>query len=401
MGGQEFGAKHMTWKPRSTTALAFILAMSGPMPPDSGAAAEQTLPQDYGNGLPAESSFFPIGVWLQSPSHAAEFRAIGINLFIGLYDGPTEQQLADLAKLKMPVIAEQNDVALMSVNSDIIRGWLVADEPDNAQPAPGGSWGPCIAAKDVAKRSAEIKARDPTRPVLVNFGRGVADPKWIGRGSCTGDLGYYNVAAAQADILSFDIYPVASGLAGGLDYPSRGVSSLRALSRDNQRVWVAIETTRVESTVARVSPAQLRSEVWLALIRGANGLVYFVHEWTGGFREDGVFRYPEIVEAVRDINRSVMKFAPVLNSTTIEGQADVAAPITLATMLKQYQGTLYLFVGSTEAESGPAVISLRDFADGRAEVIGEDRTLRISKGKFADRFDGSYEIHIYRITGGH
>jgi hypothetical protein len=389
----------MTWKSPSTMAIASLLAMAWLAPMDPLAAAEQALAQDYENGLPTESSYFPIGVWLQSPSHASEFKAIGVNLFIGLYEGPTEQQLAQLARLKMPVIAEQNDVALMSANSNVIRGWLEADEPDNAQPAAGGSWGPCITAKDVAKRSANIKARDPTRPVLVNFGRGVADPNWIGRGSCTGDLAYYDVAAAQADILSFDIYPVASGLPGGLDYPSRGVSRLRALSRDHQRVWVAIETTRIDSKDARVTPAQLRSEVWLALIRGANGLVYFVHEWTGGFREDGLFRYPEIVKAVKDINETVRQFAPILNSPTIEGRAGVVAPISTAMMLKEHEGALYLFVGSTDTGTGPSAISLRDFSNGRAEVIGENRELPISDGKFIDSFDGSYQIHIYRITG--
>jgi hypothetical protein len=46
----------------------------------------------------ADLSYFPIGVWLQSPFHAPEYKAIGINLFVGLYDGPTETQLAELAR---------------------------------------------------------------------------------------------------------------------------------------------------------------------------------------------------------------------------------------------------------------------------------------------------------------
>jgi hypothetical protein len=79
-------------------------------------------------------------------------------------------------------------------------------------------------------------------------------------------------------------------VAGRLDYPSRGVKRLRAAARDGQRVWTAIETTHIESKEARITPAQLRSEVWLTLIQGANGIVYFAHEWTGGFREDGLFR---------------------------------------------------------------------------------------------------------------
>ncbi|MGA2795542.1 MAG: hypothetical protein ABSE69_18880 [Roseiarcus sp.] len=168
------------------------------------AAAEQAS-QTYRNGLATEDSYFPIGVWLQSPSNAPEYKAIGINLFIGLYEGPTEEQLAELARREMPVIAEQNDVALKSPHAGMIRGWLQPDEPDNAQPLLSGSWGSCIPANEVAKRSAEIKAKDATRPVLINFGRGVADPNWRGRGRCTGDTAYYDVAASGADILSSDI----------------------------------------------------------------------------------------------------------------------------------------------------------------------------------------------------
>jgi hypothetical protein len=371
-----------------------IVAMCAP----TAAAPQSELPQTYINGLSTAPSYFPIGVWLQSPSLALEYKAIGVNLFVGLNQGPTEQQLAELAKLKMSAIAEQNDVGLTSRNAGMIVGWLEGDEPDNAQPAAGGSWGPCIPAKDVARRSAEIKTRDPTRPVLINFGRGVAEPNWIGRGPCTGDTAYYDLAASEADIISLDIYPVAFGLAK-LDYPARGVAHLRAISRDRQRVWVAIETTHIDSKVGRVTPEQLRSEVWLALIRGADGLVYFAHEWAGGFREDGLFRYPEIVQAIKDINATVTQLAPILNNPTIEGRVAVAAPISTASMLKERDGILYLFAGSTDVEAGRATFSLRDFANGRAEVVGENRSLPIVNGRFEDTFDSSYQIHIYRISG--
>jgi hypothetical protein len=48
----------------------------------------------YENGFPTDPGFFPIGVWLQSPANAPEYKAIGINTFVGLWEGPTELQLA-------------------------------------------------------------------------------------------------------------------------------------------------------------------------------------------------------------------------------------------------------------------------------------------------------------------
>ncbi|HMK72615.1 MAG TPA: hypothetical protein VK454_04710, partial [Myxococcaceae bacterium] len=39
----------------------------------------------WSHGLPADAGFFPIAVWLQSPSNAPAYEAIGINTFVGLW----------------------------------------------------------------------------------------------------------------------------------------------------------------------------------------------------------------------------------------------------------------------------------------------------------------------------
>jgi hypothetical protein len=351
----------------------------------------------HSNGLPSDPAYFPIGVALQRPSLAPEYRAIGVNLFVDLWKGPTEAQLAELAKYDMPVLAEQNDVGLTSRNARMIRGWvLLEDEPDNAQPLASGGWGPCVPAKDVARETRAIKDKDPTRPVLVGFGRGVADHDWRGRGSCTGDMAYYDEAAVGADILAFDIFPVASGYGRQLDYPARGIERLKAIARDGGHVWAVIETTHINSPNARVSPAELRSEILLAIIRGADGLMYFAHEWTGGFREDGLFRYPEIVSAVKDMNALLLWLAPVLNSPTIKERVAASGTIASATMLKEHDGALYLFAGSTEAKPGSLSFSLSGVSNGSAEAIGENRRIPLKDGVFHDSFSG-YEVHIYRI----
>ena len=181
------------------------------------------------NGFPVDANFFPIGVWMQSPIRAASYKAIGINTFVGLWEGPTEQQLAALARQDMYVVAEQNDVGLKSVNRHVIKAWMQQDEPDNAQPIGLGLYGTCIAASEVTRRTREIKAADPTRPVMLNFGQGVANEFWQGRGKCNGDYRYYDVAINGADILSYDIYPVGSStpqVKGKLEYVARGVTNL-------------------------------------------------------------------------------------------------------------------------------------------------------------------------------
>ncbi len=383
--------------PRATFLLAAACLLASVA--FSGAAAADGR-QARPNGLPSDPAIFPIGVWLQSPRFAPEYQAIGVNLFVGLNKGPTEDELAELARDGMPAFAEQNDVGLGSPNANMIRGWLLKeDEPDNAQALPSGGWGQCVPAKAVVAETRAIKAKDPTRPVLVSFGRGAADPSWMGRGNCTGDLAYYGEAAVGADILAFDIYPVSSGYGDELDYPARGVMRLKAAAQAGQHVWVIIETTRGGWRNARVTPAELRSEILLAVTAGADGVIYFAHEWTGGFREDGLFRYPEIVRAVRDTNALLMRLAPAINSPTIEGRVAASGTIPFMTMLKEQGGALYLFAGSTDPKPGSAAFAVQGAGDGRAEVVGEDRQVPISNGVLRDDFKG-YEVHIYRISRG-
>jgi hypothetical protein len=100
---------------------------------------------------------------------------------------------------------------------------------------------------------------------------------------------YYDVAVEDADILSFDVYPIASKIAqvkGKLEYVARGVSNLVQRSMPGQTVWNAIETTALDPNTP-VTPAQVRAEVWMSLVHGSRGIVYFVHEFAPKFLEDG------------------------------------------------------------------------------------------------------------------
>jgi hypothetical protein len=351
------------------------------------------------NGFPGEPGFFPLGVWLQWAGRAPQYQAIGINTIVGQFEGPTETQLAELAQHGMFAVVEQNEVALASPNGAVVRGWMQGDEPDNAQPVAPGQWGACIPAAEVARRTLAMKARDPTRPVLLNFGRGVADEGWPGRGPCTGDVAYYDAAIAGADILAFDIYPVASDtphVQGRLEYVARGVANLKSRATDKQAVWAVIETTAIQMQ-RHVTPAELRAEVWMALIHGATGIVYFAHEWIGGFREDGIFRHPEIVAAVGRTNETIRALAPVLNSPTVSGQVAVSSTVPIATLAKRQGEALYLFAVAMRREAAMPWFAIRGLRDGVATVIDEDRTVAISDGILEDSFPG-YGVHLYRIV---
>ena len=350
------------------------------------------------NGFPVDANFFPIGVWMQSPIRAASYKAIGINTFVGLWEGPTEQQLAALARQDMYVVAEQNDVGLKSVNRHIIKAWMQQDEPDNAQPIGLGLYGTCIAASEVTRRTREIKAADPTRPVMLNFGQGVANEFWQGRGKCNGDYRYYDVAINGADILSYDIYPVGSSMPqvkGKLEYVARGVTNLIKRATGQQSVWMALETTALDPA-RRPTPAEVRAEVWMALIHGATGILYFVHEFRPQFREDAIFRYPDIVDEVTRTNHLIESLAPVLNSPSLNGTIRISSKTPIATMEKVYENTIYIFAVAMQNYPSTVRITADDLHDATARVIGENRSLTVSQGIFEDQFEG-YGVHLYEV----
>jgi hypothetical protein len=362
------------------------------------AAASSSADETYTNGFPLDPHFFPIGVWLQSPARAANYKAAGINTYIALWRGPTESQLAQLARNDMFAVTAQNEVGLNSVNRHVIKGWLQEDEPDNAQPTGLGMYGSCVPASDVAARTQAMKTRDATRPVMINFGQGIANEFWRGRGPCTGDERYYDIAIRGADILSFDFYPVGSGtpqVKGKLEYVARGVTNLVKRAKGEQRVWAILETTALDPA-HRVMPAQLRAEAWMALIHGAKGIAYFVHEFSPKVREDAIFRHPDVVEEVTKINRLIKALAPVLNGPSLDGKVAVESTMPVATMVKLYANTLYIFaVGMTDSAT-TARFAIDGVGQATAHVIGDERQVNITNGLFEDSFPG-YAVHLYEI----
>jgi hypothetical protein len=381
------------------SAWAVVLAVAGWVAISiQPASAGET----YRTGFPDDQGFFPIGVWMQSPRNAPYYAALGINTFIGLWDGPTEEQLADLAHENLLAIAAQNGVGLTSRNNRVIRAWMQQDEPDNAQAISPGVYGPCVPASEIVRRYREMKSRDPTRPVWLNFGPGLADEKWTGRGSCTGDVGYYDAASDGADILSFDIYPAGSkepNVKGKLEYVAHGVENLRKHAARGQPVWAIIETSALDPQ-RPVAPEEVRSEVWMALIHGATGIGYFVHEFAPTFREDGIFRHPEVAQEVAAVNRGVHALAPILNGPDAQRQISIQSAVPIATKLKENGSELYLFAVAMLNNPAKPQFEITGIGSTRAIVLGEDRDVPVANSVFQDSFSG-YGVHLYRILLGH
>jgi hypothetical protein len=364
---------------------------------------EKPESRSFPNGFPTDPNFFPIAVWLQQPHTAANFAAMGINTFVGLWHPPTPDSLAQLQRHGIYLVLEQTQAALALKDSPVIRGWMHIDEPDNAQPDGKGGYGDCVSPDELVRRYKEMRARDPSRPVYLGFGQGVANPRWTGRGTkCTAIAPevYYRAASRGADIVAFDIYPVAEArqahVIGRLDLVGRGVRNLKRWVPAGVPVWADIETTRIKNPNRRPSPDELRNEVWMAIINGATGINYFVHEWVPSFREDGVFRYPDVVAELKRLNKQIQSLAPLLNGPTIGNVVAVDATGEIAHMVKESPAATYIFAVNLDRTPVRARIMTTLKAAGPVVTIGEDRSLTLANAGFDDSFEG-YQAHIYQL----
>ncbi|HLB73954.1 MAG TPA: hypothetical protein VJJ98_08040 [Sedimentisphaerales bacterium] len=355
-------------------------------------------------GLSADASFFPISVWLQSPRNAAKYKEAGINTYIGLWNGPSEEQLAELSRAGMKVICNQNEVGLKHIDDPTIVGWMHGDEPDNAQSlGQGKGYGPPIQPEKIVEDYRRIAAADPSRPVILNLGQGVAWDGWYGRGVRTNHPEDYSEYVKGCDIASFDIYPAVHDkpeVAGKLWHVGRGVERLVKWTEGRKAVWNCIECTRISNPKVKATPHQVRCEVWMSIVYGSMGLIYFVHEWQPRFNESALLSDAEMLSEVTEINKQIAALAPVLNSPTVENLVGVTssngdAPI--AVMAKRHDGAVYIFAVCMRAAETTATFTVQGLkATADVKTLGEDRKIDAKDGIFKDNFK-PWDVHLYQV----
>ena len=352
-------------------------------------------------------AFFPIAVWLQDPGNAPAYRDIGINTFVGLWEGPTDKQLSALSKAGMLVVCDQNQLALNHPACSNILAWMHRDEPDNAT-----TWGARfglakpVPVERVTADYRRMIANDSTRPVLLNLGQGVAWHNWYGRGTRNHHPEDYPLYLEACDIASFDIYPAThldAEVMGNLWYVPLGIERLRHWTRDEKPVWNCIETTHGDHPRFKPTPHEVRAEVWMSLIHGSRGIIYFAHQFKPKFVEAALLADKEMLAAVTKLNQQIISLAPVLNSPTITNavriqSVNTAAPIAM--MVKQVGGFTYIFAVAMRPLETEGTFTLEQFPDLEVvEVLGENRNVFAKQGTFTDHF-GPWDAHVYRVKFG-
>ena len=206
------------------------------------------------------------------------------------------------------------------------------------------------------------------------------------------------------DIISFDIYPVTHRhpeVRGRLEFVAHGVQRLKSLVSPQQKVWNVIGVSRVNNPDVKPTPLQVRSQVWMSIIHGSRGIIYFVHQFKPRFIEAAIFEDPEMMQELTQLNSLIQSLAKVLNSpdtSDIKKLTTSSPDAPVAAVTKRDASFLYLLsVAMRNKETTGSFEFSHAIVDQDAEVLGENRRVRVSNGILEDHYK-PYEPHLYKIA---
>lgn len=398
-------------------ALLTIVPASGASPdavPLREVDGGQNYYSQFSNSLPSDPGYFPVGVWFQRVAYQNDIdldKDAGINLYVVL---TTDSNLPLVQRNGMRAILQQSQwrANRIAASSPAVAGWELFDEVDMEQ---GPSRGYATLSDIVAHLPQDGRMR------FNNYGKGVMF--WETDAEAARFVNEFQ------NVVSNDIYwftdphyagPLAilwlnngqsltvnqTRRAANYGYTVDRMRALDATDGVRRPIWNVVEVgwpyTKSATLGARaITPAEVRAAVWHSIIAGARGIIYFNHSFGGPHRSHQALRdpaYTAVRTAVKNTNHLIEGLAPVLNAPFADGFA--AADSTVRTMTKLHEGRYFVFAGSKENRPSTPTISLAGLGSGTAIVIGENRTIPISNGRFSDTFEDGNAIHIYRIEAG-
>ncbi|MEI6752793.1 MAG: hypothetical protein WCK78_06470 [Paludibacter sp.] len=365
------------------------------------------------NGPSTDATKFPIAVWYQQPRKAAAFKAIGINLFIYI---SKNEDITPIAEQKMTVLPLAGQSSLSNItgqNAASITAWVLPkDEPDNSVEATGTS---VPIAEVISSYNQQVKA-DPTRPVFLSLGSGVASADWWGRGKRCGHSEDYYEYTKAGDWLSMDIYPMnlyrdstlkewkqpfLKAAAENIAIIGTGIDNLRRYSGSKKPVLAWLECTNYERDArCKLGPKHIKPEAWIAIIHGARAIGYFCHIISKPVVEAAVLKDSAMMSAIAVNNALIQSQACVLNTQTVKNAATVTSTnfaVPVSFMAKRYKRNTYIYAVAEQAGSTNATFQLRAFkGNATVEVVGENRSIKSKNGVFNDSFR-NFDVHIYKL----
>lgn len=393
----------------TTISLALLLVGIFALPAASAEGLEpvKTVTIDESRAFAVNGKvFFPIMSWAQSPRNFAKLRSVGINTFCGNHS-LSAKAYCDAAQAAGGYAIPGFDKE--AIGHPYLLAWIHGDEPDMARKkqdsaSAGTNKMPRRSVEEVAAHYQRIKAADKSRPVFVTFTSHFMKEFSGHYDQATKDKIYPNFVK-YCDVVGFDTYPIYGwNKPQWLDYPGRGVSQLRAIAGPAKPIYAWIETHKGSKWVTYenqldVLPCHTRSEVWLAVIRGATAIGYFTHAWRP--RETEFAPTEDMQRELKRLNGQITRLAPVILTEPAKTEVSIAIENGLKgdLMARKFDGWLYLFSVNYDPkqQAGRAVVKVAGLKAGtKIEVVDEDRWLTADEGSFSDEF-AALGVHIYKL----
>jgi hypothetical protein len=365
----------------------------------------------FANGLPTSAAYFPIGTWLRpahDPEHFRDYKNFGMNVFVGV-ECPECAKEAMIRSNHMKAFVQAEERTRFNDIGKETAGWVLADEVD-MRSGPGSDTRECTGGGyDVMRRAAASVPADG-RLRHTNYGKGVLQWETNGEASC-----FVN---RFQQIVSTDFYWFTDpnergsnpryGFGSSYGTDVARVRRLDATDGVRRPVWHVVElgwpfTESAAQGGRRILPAEIRSAVWHSLIAGARGIFYFDHNFGPGTPGSTILEegYEDNRIAASRVNAQIRALAPVLNAPFVISRHSATDTMdgTVRYTVKWAKGKFWLFAGADRG-GGNATFSIPCVGNGRARVLGEQRSIRVRGGSFVDGFADKNAIHIYRIDGG-
>jgi hypothetical protein len=362
----------------------------------------------WANSLPTADTFFPISVFnetLHEAGDTAKYKALGINGYVGLWNGITPEIAAKLKASGQWAFAQPEKGQAATYGREL-AGYQWFDEADGRNVCGDvGGWlaayctgGDRTTPAAIKAMANAITANDPSRPTFGQYTKPVA----LGQGL---DQTARKAYVDAVDVVSFDYYPVSDPWEDdNLWQQADAVNAVRDLAGRAKPVWAFIETSRLwgDNPIGRARPsdAQIQAEVWHAIIGGARGIEYFNHNFSGdpSYSQHLLIdpMYASTAAAVGRTNAQIQALAPVINAPYADGALTVQSGQVNA-MIKHYKGAYYLFVGSRSKAAQTVTLKINGVANAPVTVLNENRTTSVTNGTITDTFSGETGVHIYKI----
>ncbi|MEP6654059.1 MAG: hypothetical protein ABJA82_11920 [Myxococcales bacterium] len=371
-GGQ---AGSTTTPPPGTSPDAFLggffpIAVDGPRPTDFQGSTDCSTTPARGNY--AGWSNCGINTIVRGPdcsddSCPATFDALVTAAGLHMIRAPLPDAAQDIAKHK---------------DDHLLLAWAQMDEPDA-----NGNLSQHMSA--LSSRYASLIALPGHPPIYTNMGG--SDLMVTGQA--------YQQAFTYTDWTANDIYPVSGWLderftRGDLTLVGKALAQMDAFAPGKPRfAWIEANDILGKGDP---TPAEVRAEIWIAIVAGARGIFYFQEQVEPNF--DLLSTTGAVRTEMGKQHNTITQLAGVLQGPIDPSNMGAAAPAPLMIGWRQAASGRYIIVVNTSGStvSGASVTLTGLTGAQAASVWDESRMVSISNGSLTDDF-APYARHIYVV----